>query len=1076
MRSLVSYLEETADRDPDRVLYTFRNVSGEITNSLTFGQFHRRTDSLACQLTDAGYIRSGEPALLVYPPGLEFGAAFFACAKAGALPVPVPPPGRTGMGGDLERLEHIARDCGAGVALSERKLIHRFERLQDRDDAAGAPLLKGALQTVHWIDTPALENVTADFHSTPSRCLFLQYTSGSTENPRGVMVTHDNIVHNCGIALDFKPDQLPIGVSWLPHYHDMGLIGFYLFAVITGGTAHLFSPLDFLRRPLLWPEIASQVRATITSAPNFAMEYCLREDKLPSDSLAGVDLSALESLLNGAEPVRHETVTRFLRKFEPHGLKRNAVKAGYGLAEHTLCVTKGVPAPLDLNIRDLERHRVRPGADASAGSHQRTIVSCGKPASDVDVRIVDPDSRTILPEHSIGEIWVKSASKAAGYWNRTALSADVFDASISGDDTEIGFLRTGDMGFMHRQELYVCGRRKDLVVVRGQNIYPTDIEALVERQFKEIEPGSVVAFGVDQNSGDGEALIVIVEGLRNSPEQLLHAFQREIRVHAMVSANTLAVVPKGSITRTSSGKPRRSDCRARWIAGDIKPVASISILESDTASANERFVDDILSRLDGLADSEQALESAGLDSLDLVTLNLYLEQGISAALPDTAGLSESFKDLKLLQSMSIDEMRQLVLHLRSPAPDPAAILQLSTRTVQRTENYERATMQSDIVLPHWNGAAVDMLRHADGAILLTGATGFLGSYLLRSLLDFTNARIFAIVRCDDRPAGRARLIEVLSNTGMSPEQATSNIDTRVVVLPGDLVEPRLGLDEPVWDEVVGNVTDIYHCAADVDYIRPYRTLRPANVSGTCQLLELAAKRSGTSLHFISTTFIFGWTILDRLMESARNRTMKDIDFGYAQSKWAAEQLIHEAIRRGQNARIYRPSLVTASRRAHFISRDITARLLGYMIRHGVTVDLANQISFVPVDVCANNIVAISLLDDLKPNTFHITDDEHYGIAAVCSAITRHYGYAFDTVCTDTFLRHINTHCQEDDDLFPLRGFVNRNLPRIQRMKHKRYDNRNYRHARALSANYMAHPPLDTTVSAIVDFLRQEHLV
>lgn len=1060
-------LEETAGSDPDRLLYTFRNALGAVTRQCSFGEFHSHTDGLAQALFDTGLVRASEPVLLAYQPGLDFAAAFYACAKIGSIPVPVPPPGRTRVGGDTQRIEHIAKDCGAATVLHESSLAGRLTGLGALDAAPGPLSL---------LDTTALDVGSGQFDAKPGDILFLQYTSGSTENPRGVVVTHDNVIHNSGMVMGTSTDGIPVGVSWLPHYHDMGLVGFYLFAVTTGGNSHILSPIDFLKRPRAWLQVISDVSASITSAPNFALKYCLRDDKLAPEDLAGIDLSSLDCLLNGAEPVQYETVDRFIRKFEACGLKRSAVMAGYGLAEHTLCVTKGTPKPVEVDARELERDR--PGVVSSAQPHRQrhTVVSCGQPPPGVSVKIVDPETLAEVSEDRIGEIWVSSPSKAGGYWNKPDLTERVFGARLSGRGDHRDYLRTGDMGFLHDGELFVCGRRKDMIVIRGQNIYPTDIEALIERSFDEIPPGSIAAFGVGGDNGHEEGLVVILEGLREQDEALLHAIQREIRKHVGVSADTLAIVPKGTIKHTSSGKIVRHDCRERWINRRVDLLASVSTQdEGNDPVRYERVIDEILDRLADLDDNNLPLEAAGLDSLDLVTLSLYLDDRISELPPGRQKAIHSFADLAVLQAMTVGELIGLNCAFKSSITDWGVVSDTLTHIGKAVADEDQSAMRQDRVLPHWNGAAARSTAQTGRTVFITGATGFLGSYLLRSLLQMTEHRVTVLTRCEDNETGRGRLIQALASTGLDMGQAECLIDARVSILPGDLSEKHLDLQPSEWEQLTRRVGNIYHCAAEVDYVKPYRSLRSANVTGTQTLLELAAS-SGASFHFISTTFIFGWTILDRLKEAARNSTMNGIDFGYAQTKWVSEQLVHEAIKRGQRAKIYRPSLVTASRDGHFVARDITARVLGYMIRNEISVDLENQISFVPVDICANNIVAISLLDNVKLDTFHITESNHYSLGAVCSAISQQYGYAFETFSPEEFLDHVKAHCHEDDDLFPLRGFVSHNLHKLEHMKRKRYDNRNYRRACSLSANAVKHPPLEQTVGAIVDFLRHERLV
>src|SRR5882672_641827 len=311
MSSIIDRLEHGAAAHPDKCLYAFLDGSGRVRDTYTYLAFHERSRHLAQHLLVEKGLRRGDRVLLVYPPGLELIAAFVACARIGVIPVPVYPPTPMNFESALVKLAFVAADCQASVALTTRGFHRSYRLLLAKRRITSLWLHTPRLPALRWITTDDARGVASKgFDNDPDPVLFLQYTSGSTNDPKGVVVSHDNVLHNCAAALDF----VPTFVSWLPQYHDMGLIGYYLCPFITGGTAYGFSPLDFLKRPALWLETITRFRASHTAAPNFGYAYCLREDKLPPGELSGFDLSSLRVMMNAAEPVRPDTQARFLER------------------------------------------------------------------------------------------------------------------------------------------------------------------------------------------------------------------------------------------------------------------------------------------------------------------------------------------------------------------------------------------------------------------------------------------------------------------------------------------------------------------------------------------------------------------------------------------------------------------------------------------------------------------------------------------------------------------------------------------------------------------------------------------
>ncbi|KAF0243803.1 MAG: AMP-binding [Planctomycetota bacterium] len=1070
--SIIDYLEHWAELQPDKVLFSFLDQDGNERDSYTYFAFHERTRQLAAHLTGEHGLKRGDRALLVYPPGLELIVAFCACARIGVIAVPVHPPTPMSFEAGLSKLAFIAHDCAAAAALTTRAFLRSYQLLMARRDITPTGRTRPGLPKFEWVTTDDVRGLAPEnFGNDPGPTLFLQYTSGSTSEPKGVIVSHENVIHNC----ESMPDHVPVGVSWLPQYHDMGLIGYYLFPMLLGGVTYGFSPLNFLKRPALWFQAMSRFRATDASSPNFGFEYCLREDKLPLSQLEGIDLSSVRVLMNAAEPVRAETYTRFFERFAPYGLRPQAHVVAYGLAENTLAATHHGRRVVTVNKSLLQQRSLHIENGQPRNNNQVQLVSCGRAISGVDVQIVNPDSSASLGEKQIGEIWIAGPSRSAGYWNRPELSREVFGGTVANQpENENLYLRSGDLGFQLEGELFVCGRIKDLIIIHGVNYYPQDIEAIVEASSRRIRRNGVVAFPVEDG---GEALVVIAElnGADEPPDP--SEVVRAIRTQYFIEPKTLVFVPHGAISRTTSGKLARSLNRERWLAGEMPVIASYTPAQRPQPGAQvtglrERFR--YLVELYNLTGREEtSFAEIGIDSLTLVQLledirQLFQELG--------AGSLVNEVDVRLLQRLTVAEFFSLLDRFEKSPDEPLGVLKELLRKVQAEhEIYERDCMKAD--------AELDMVRVEPPAhpavlssVLLTGASGFFGPFLLKSLLEATPYTCVILARATDPAHGLDRIRAVLRRARLLTPAVEEQLERRVRVLCGDLARHNLGLRAAEWKALTTQVQAVCHNAALVNYVLTYDALRSHNVEGTRELLRLAASGVPKEFHLVSSTFIHGWTAKSTLLETDHNREMKNLDFGYSQTKWVAEQLVYAAGRQGLKIRVYRPSLISASADGVGGRDDITIRLLSFMIRHGVAVNARNQISFLPVDVAAHNIAAIFSQRETRADTFHVTVDDYYNMMDVTRVITRDYGYPFTYYEIPEFVEQMNRRCTRDDLLYPLVDFFNAAQEKVAKMQHKRYDNEEYRRARSATGKAQPDPSLDQTVSYIVEFMLKEGII
>ncbi|XXY51336.1 cytochrome P450 [Sorangium sp. So ce269] len=569
IETFIDRLHRNASDHPSRALFNFTNDGDVDELSLSYGDVDRRARALGALLQDQH--RAGERALLLYPPGPELASALFGCLYAGVIAVPAYPPHPARLDRELPRLKALAQDAGPTLALTTSSLLPLIE-------AASAQTLDP--RATRWLATDTVELDLADHWKRPDASgdtvAVLQYTSGSTGSPRGVMLTHGNLMRNLEamhVLYETTPETRL--VAWVPLYHDMGLIGGLLGTSYIGATGTFMSPLSFLERPSRWLRAISRVRATHSAAPDFAYALCVR--KISPEERSGLDLRSWSFTLNGAEPVRASTIDAFVAAFQECGFRREAFYPAYGLAECTVLASGGTrSAPPVLRAFEGEALARRRAEPAPAGrADARVLVGCGRPPEGHRIAIVDPETSTRCREGEIGEIWIAGPSVAAGYWGRPEETRRTFQARIAGTG-EGPFLRTGDLGFIHDGELFIAGREKDLIVLRGLNHYPQDIEATVVECHRRIRPGCVAAFSVDE--GGEERLVIVAEiDARGTPAQgrareealdeIAEATRAAVRARHAVDAHAVALIEAGRIPKTSSGKIQRHAARLQYLAG-----------------------------------------------------------------------------------------------------------------------------------------------------------------------------------------------------------------------------------------------------------------------------------------------------------------------------------------------------------------------------------------------------------------------------------------------------------------------------------------------------------------------------
>lgn len=602
--TFVELLTWRAQNNPQGTAYRFLTEgTPEIAQVITYGALQQKAQEIAVLLQDLNC--QNQPVLLLYPAGLDYIAAFFGCLYAGAIAVPAYPPRPNRS---LDRIQAMVQDAGATVALTDNATLQKLERR-----LVETPHLR----SLYCLSTDDLQSNLAQQWCppvvNPHTLALLQYTSGSTALPKGVMISHDNLLHNSElISRCFGNTATSRGVSWLPPYHDMGLVGGILQPLYVGAEMTLMAPVSFLQRPVRWLEAISHYRATTSGGPNFAYDLCVQKTTL--EQCQTLDLRAWELAFTGAEPIHQKTLDKFAEAFGPRGFSPQAFYPCYGMAETTLLVTgesgQPQPQPLTLKASDLQNNRVTRVAPTNAHA-ARPIVGCGQPAIPNQVCIVDPDSHRLCPPDTIGEIWVRhSRSIAQGYWGRETATLETFKATLV-DSGEGPFLRTGDLGFLQGDDLYVTGRLKDLIIIRGRNHYPQDIEATAEQAHDALRPGGGAAFAVEW--ADAEHLVIVHElkrtALRNAdPEGVVAALRRAIAEDHDLQVGAILLLKPNAISKTSSGKVQRHLCRSMFLDGQFEVVYSWS-----AATAREALeTEEKLIAVESLVTAEEDREDRGI--------------------------------------------------------------------------------------------------------------------------------------------------------------------------------------------------------------------------------------------------------------------------------------------------------------------------------------------------------------------------------------------------------------------------------------------------------------------------------
>ncbi len=579
--TLIELLRLRATQSPNGHAYTFLIDGKKETSPLTYAELDQQAKAIATLLQK--YQSRGERALLLYPQGLEVIAAFCGCLYAGVIAIPVPPPESGRLKRTLPRLRAIVKDANATFALTTEAILSLVEEVKDEFPE---------FDQMKWIDTATVDLSLAEGWEDPQvhkdELAYLQYTSGSTSTPKGVMLSHFNLMHHASyLQRACGYDENSITHTWMPYFHDYGLVEGMMVPLYNGTPCYLMSPFSFIKRPIQWLRNITKYGVTHSQAPNFAYDLCIRRVK--AKEIPQLDLSSWQAAGNAAEPINPKVMMKFVETFSPCGFEWETFAPAYGLAEYTLLVSskpKGThPVFACLDASSLEQDKIVE-ADPEQEKGVRVMASCGQLVCETQLAIVNPDTLTRCAADEVGEIWVCDPSMAQGYWQRQEATEETFQAYIK--DTQEGpFLRTGDLGFFKEGELYITGRMKDLIIVRGTNHYPQDIEWSVQHLNPVFRSDYGAAFSIEN---EGEEQLVIVQELERRSgeldfEKLLGDIRQEIAEEHEIQTYAIVLAKSGTVLKTASGKIQRRACRQNFLNGTI----NIAAVWSDNVEVMNKF-------------------------------------------------------------------------------------------------------------------------------------------------------------------------------------------------------------------------------------------------------------------------------------------------------------------------------------------------------------------------------------------------------------------------------------------------------------------------------------------------------
>ena len=1058
MQGILEKLQADAAQMPNRPVYDFLDCAQTpfAHDRVTMGQLYRRAMDLAAELRRRG-AKPGDRAIILSLQDAGTVYAVWGCMLAGVVFTVIPPPIDEGK---LTRFISVLRSCKPKFLISNEGME------KESGTNVTGPLLRRAFRNVvslKRIYTDKVEPGAGPDVIAPHKgedLLYLQYTSGSTSDPKGVMVTYGNLmscISQCLELFDFQHTSNNLA-SWVPFYHNIGLVvSIFLPVIANQGVCYFIPTLQFLSKPAIWLQVLSEYKVNITAAPNSAYEVCTR--LLTPRQAAQYDLSHVTHLINGSEFVNASTADKFCTLF---GISPNAFAPGYGLSE---CVCVATVASMDYHCVHVRQAAYQEGRFEPAPDGEKAIVSVGKPAGDMRILAVGPDGQACAPDR-IGEIYIQGSSVCAGYWQNPEETRR-FQARVPG--YEGTFYRTGDMGILYGGRLYLTGRIKEMIILSGKNIFPSDITLMLHEQGVPLPMDAVTVFSLP--SAEWERPVLCAECAPEADYPALTAqINRLAAQHFGFSFFDVVFVKQGTLPRTDNRKIKTLDARTLYQQGRLDVLYTSAGGQAGSA-APVTAPPWAHVRLPAHATPEeiqpviQELFASLLPNVRFGPDDSFLELG-----------GDSLRMMELVCGLENDLGVPVDLRRIAATPTVAGISAYLSSLLNGTDALNQTDLRRECVLPEDIRPKRDYIHRPEESrnVFLTGSTGFLGAYLIRALIrqrEKQGVRIYCHVRAASREKAMERIVSNMEHFACWDERYRSFL----IPVPGDLNKPRLGMDEATWAQLSQEIDLIIHNGAVLNFVFPYDQLKRTNVLGTVECLRLACAGRAKYFHYVSSYSVFdNPSHFDKpALESDPLESPEGYFLGYSETKWVAEKLVGTARQRGLRAAIYRPGDITGTQKDGIWNLgDLVSRSLVGCIQLGCVPDMQVNLHLTPVDYVAEAIVCIAFQSASTGLAFHLINHSLMPLDQISDLLGR-AGYPVKVLPYEEWCRRL-TACTSQENalrilscLFTDQRLGIESLPQRFGPRQAQFDTRNA--DRLLASSGIQYPPVH--VALIRSYLR-----
>ncbi len=1037
--TIVNTLNHWSTIQPENRAYTMLNSQGEEEYHISYGELKQKAITTASELLQQEI--HARTVVLMYPPGIDFVVALLGCIYAGIIPAPLHTVRKNRSN---KRIIEIIKHSNCAALLSNHQAIDEIRQLIEQE-----PGWNNHIPLLATNNLPNTHNPIVSFPSPPeSAVAFLQFTSGSTSLPKGVVITHKNCMSNLRMMTAVsQASPSSVFVSWLPHYHDLGLVAHLLHSLFNGSHCVMLAPATFLFQPVQWLQAISKYNGYLSGAPNFGYQLCV--DRISPQDMQGLDLSAWQLAINAAEPIKPETLVDFSHKFAKVGFKKTTFLPAYGMAEATVFISSGSREDMPV-VKNFDWDTVTTDGIAKAAnksSRIKTLVGCGVSKLEGDIRIVDPTIEKELASNHIGEIWIAGDNVTAGYYNNESATLTTF-SYLSNSDTR--YLKTGDLGFIDETgELFITGRKKDLIIINGVNYYPQDIESVIEEVHPDIRPGCIAACGITINAT--EELVVFAELKKESLhhlqedqdyiERLAEKLCTAIGESIDISLRRLLLLKPNHISKTSSGKICRHDCKVSYMNNKLDPLAEWPPVKATHPSIGEKIMPNIgntlhvintmgplhlkiFSSIMHILTNKYAINMAdfdvkksiffyGIDSIKIIDIHSELEKILERSIPTVAFFeSNTFIGMidDIVKSINQEEKlfdeKDVVLALRGD---------ISQLTEKLSDEFIKSKQNIDS-------------NHVRGNRFLTGASGFVGVYLLKELLEATNDQIVCLVRAQGQQAGLQRITKIAHKYNV---RFPSGSEDRIKVVIGDVSKQNFGLPDDEFESLAESIDTVYHCAAVDNFYLPYSILKKTNVFGAAEILSFAMAKKVKPVYYVSSC------AASLIKDDFDGFKITGLVNGYAQTKHVAERIVLNLIEKGFPAINYRlgylyslrvdsinendsfKQLLAAVVKAYshldesvLVDEDAFENFLAALQKMGCVPDLHVAFDLTPVEYAAKSIVATSLLrDGSQKNNYTFYNPNPLQWQDIVSYFKKNYR-RIEVLPLDTFTDQFQQHLRE----------------------------------------------------------------